>query len=96
MKKYEAISGPTGNPLNPHDASKHLFVSVRNDLTLSSLNLPLSYSSTTRLYTSDYDFYRRQILTYKVGPRIERIKRRNGAQMLYYVFANLGIIKIFN
>ena len=27
-----------------------------------------------RLYTSEYDVYRRQILTYKDGPRTERVK----------------------
>ena len=39
---------------------------------------PLQYyfifSVQERLYTSEFDVYRRQILTYKYGPRIERFK----------------------
>ena len=33
-----------------------------------------SFSAEDRLYTSESDVYRRQILTYKDGPRNERVK----------------------
>ena len=35
-----------------------------------------SFSAGTSLYTSESDVYRRQILTYKVGPHAERAKSR--------------------
>ena len=38
-----------------------------------------------RLYTSKSDVYRRQILTYKDGPRAERVKRKTETTPEIYV-----------
>ena len=42
---------------------------------LWSLEIYIFFQREDRLYRSEYDVYRRQILTYKYGPCAERVKR---------------------
>ena len=60
-------------------------------MCLRSLEIFYFFPCGDRLYTPESDVYRRQILTYKDGPRTERVK---WSEPLKKEVINLGWIKI--
>ena len=56
----------------------------------------LIFSARDRLYTSGSDVYRRQILTYKDGPRTERVKPLSYRYAYLTLFLPSTTIIVFN